>query len=145
MPLHRRRLLRAAAAASLIAATGGIGLLAQPKPRIIPIQAKKFSYEPSELTLKLNEPVIFQLTSADVVMGFSVPDFKTRGTIIPGQMTEVSDDPRQDRRVHVSVRRVLWIGTRKHGGNPACRRLTLPIGPANALEAARQLEEPPLV
>ena len=93
MLLHRRMLLRAAAAAGLVAASSRIAILAQPKPRIIPMLAKKFTYEPSELTLKLNEPVIFQLTSADVVMGFSVPDFRTRGTIIPGQMTEVAMTP----------------------------------------------------
>jgi cytochrome c oxidase subunit II len=93
MPLHRRRLLQAAAAAGLISATSRVAILAQPKPRIIPMRAQKFFYEPSELTLKLNEPVIFQLTSADVVMGFSVPDFKTRATIIPGQMIEVSMTP----------------------------------------------------
>ncbi len=93
MLLHRRTLLRAAAAVGLIAATGRIPILAQPKPRIIPMLAKKFTYEPSEVTLKLNEPVTFRLTSADVVMGFSVPDFKTRGTIIPGQTTEVSMTP----------------------------------------------------
>lgn len=93
MLLHRRRMLRATAAVGLILATSRFALLAQPKPRIIPIRAQKFSYEPAELTLKLNEPVIFQLTSADVVMGFSVPDFKTRATIIPGQMTEVSMTP----------------------------------------------------
>lgn len=93
MLLPRRTLLRAAAAVGLIAATGRIPILAQPKPRIIPMLAKKFTYEPSEVTLKLNEPVTFRLTSADVVMGFSVPDFKTRGTIIPGQTTEVSMTP----------------------------------------------------
>jgi cytochrome c oxidase subunit II len=93
MLLHRRTLLRAAAAVGLIAATSHIPIMAQPKPRIIPMRAKKFSYEPSEVTLKLNEPVTFQLTSADVVMGFSVPDFKARGTIIPGQMIEVSMTP----------------------------------------------------
>ena len=93
MLLNRRILLRAAAAASLVAAASRTAILAQPKPRIIPIRAQKFLYEPSKLTLKLNEPVIFQLTSADVVMGFSVPDFNTRGTIIPGQMTDVSMTP----------------------------------------------------
>ena len=93
MVLHRRTLLRAAGVLGLIAATGRIPILAQSKPRIIPMLAKKFTYEPAEVTLKLNEPVIFQLTSADVVMGFSVPDFKVRGTIIPGQMTEVAMTP----------------------------------------------------
>jgi len=90
---RRRMLLRASLAAGVAAAAGPIAILAQPKPRIIPIQARKFTYEPAELTLKLNEPVLFQLTSADVVMGFSMPDFKVRGTIIPGQVTEVAMTP----------------------------------------------------
>ena len=93
MKPRRRMLLRASLAAGVAAAAGPIAILAQPKPRIIPIQARKFTYEPAELTLKLNEPVVFQLTSADVVMGFSVPDFKVRGTIIPGQVTEVAMTP----------------------------------------------------
>ena len=93
MKPRRRMLLRASLAAGVAAAAGPIAILAQPKPRIIPIQARKFTYEPAELTLKLNEPVLFQLTSADVVMGFNVPDFKVRGTIIPGQVTEVPMTP----------------------------------------------------
>ena len=55
--------------------------------------ARKFTYEPAEVTLKLDEPVVFMLTSADVVMGFSVPDFGVRGTIIPGQTTRVPMTP----------------------------------------------------
>jgi cytochrome c oxidase subunit II len=93
MVLHRRMFLRAAAAAGLIAASGRIAVLAQTKPRVIKMLAKKFTYEPAMVTLKLNEPVVFQLTSADVVMGFSVPDFKVRGTVIPGQTTEVAMTP----------------------------------------------------
>ena len=93
MSLQRRALLQAVAAAGLIVATGRVLVLAQAKPRIIPITARKFEYEPAELTLKLNEPVLFQLKSADVVMGFSVPDFGVRGTIIPGQVTEVPMTP----------------------------------------------------
>lgn len=93
MLLRRRFFMRAAGIAGLLAVTGGAAVFAQPKPRIIAIRAQKFTYEPSTLVLKLNEPVIFQLTTADVVMGFSVPDFKTRGTIIPGQTTEVAMTP----------------------------------------------------
>jgi len=93
MLLQRRAILQAVAAAGLIAAAGRVLVLAQAKPRIIPITARKFEYEPAELTLKLNEPVLFQLKSADVVMGFSVPDFGVRGTIIPGQVTEVAMTP----------------------------------------------------
>ena len=90
---HRRMLLRSAAAFGLIAASGRVAIFAQPKPREIPMLARKFTYEPAEVTLKLNEPVVFRLTTADVVMGFSVPDFKVRGTIIPGQTTEVAMTP----------------------------------------------------
>jgi cytochrome c oxidase subunit II len=93
MKPQRRMLLSASIAVGVAAAAGPLAILAQPKPRIIPIQARKFTYEPAELTLKLNEPVVFQLTTADVVMGFSVPDFKVRGTIIPGQMIAVSMTP----------------------------------------------------
>jgi cytochrome c oxidase subunit II len=86
-------LLRSAAAFGVIAASGRVAIFAQPKPRVIAMLARKFTYEPAEVTLKLNEPVVFQLTTADVVMGFSVPDFKVRGTIIPGQTTEVAMTP----------------------------------------------------
>jgi cytochrome c oxidase subunit II len=93
MQLRRRALLQAAAAAGLLAATGRMLVMAQAKPRMIPITAKKFEYEPATLTLKLNQPVVFQLKTLDVVMGFSVPDFGVRGTIIPGQVTEVAMTP----------------------------------------------------
>jgi cytochrome c oxidase subunit II len=93
MRMQRRLLLRAGAAAALASMVGRVAVQAQPKPRIIPITAHKFTYEPAELTLKLNEPVLFRLTTLDVVMGFSVPDFGVRATIIPGQTTEVAMTP----------------------------------------------------
>jgi len=93
MQLHRRMLLRAAAAIGVVALGGRVAVQAQPKPRVIPIVARKFTYDPQQLTLKLNEPVIFRLTTLDVVMGFSVPDFGVRATIIPGQTTEVAMTP----------------------------------------------------
>ncbi len=95
MRMTRRLLLRASVAAGLLAASGRMAVLAQAQAtrRLIPIVSKKFVYEPAELTLKLNEPVVFQLTSLDVVMGFSVPDFGVRATIIPGQITELRMTP----------------------------------------------------
>jgi cytochrome c oxidase subunit II len=93
MQLHRRMLLRGAAAIGVLALGGRLAVQAQPKPRVVPIVARKFTYDPQEITLKLNEPVVFRLTTLDVVMGFSVPDFGVRGTIIPGQTTEVAMTP----------------------------------------------------
>lgn len=55
--------------------------------------ARKFTYEPAEITLKLNEPVVFRLTTADVAMGFSIPDFNERATIIPGQTVDLAMTP----------------------------------------------------
>ncbi len=72
---------------------GRVAVQAQPKARIIPVVARKFTYEPAEITLKVNEPVVFRLTTQDVVMGFSVPDFKVRATIIPGQTVELPMTP----------------------------------------------------
>jgi len=88
----RRLTLRAAAAAGLLGAAGMVAR-AQAQPRIIPITARKFTYEPDVVTVKQNEPVIFRLTSQDVVMGFSLPDFAVRGTVIPGQVTDVALTP----------------------------------------------------
>jgi len=93
MRMHRRLILRAGVAAALLVGAGGIAVRAQAKPRVIPIQARKFTYEPDVITLKVNEPVVFQLTTADVVMGFSVPDFAVRATIIPGQTVELPMTP----------------------------------------------------
>ena len=91
--MHRRTMLGIAAVMGTAVAGRTIVALAQAKPREIAIMARKFTYEPAEVTLKLDEPVVFMLTSADVVMGFSVPDFGVRGTIIPGQTTRVPMTP----------------------------------------------------
>ena len=93
MQTNRRMLLRAAATITLAGLGGALVAQAQPKPRIIPIVSKKFTYEPPQVTLKLNEQVIFKLTTLDVVMGFSVPDFGVRATIIPGQIVELPMTP----------------------------------------------------
>jgi len=89
MQLRRRRLLHSGVAITLLATAGRMGVQAQPKPRVIAVTARKFDYEPAELTLKVNEPVVIQLKTLDVVMGFSVPDFGVRATILPGQVAEV--------------------------------------------------------
>ena len=94
MQTQRRQLLRIVTALGLSAIGSGIALLhAQPAPRVINVSAHKFTYDPDVITLKVNEPVLFRLTTLDVVMGFSVPDFGVRGTILPGQTTEVAMTP----------------------------------------------------
>jgi cytochrome c oxidase subunit 2 len=93
MRTRRRFLAGFALAAGSLAAGWRVRLAAQPAPRVIAVVARKFTYDPDVITLKVDEPVLFRLTSDDVVMGFSVPDFGVRATILPGQVTELRLTP----------------------------------------------------
>jgi cytochrome c oxidase subunit II len=77
---------------------GGLGILgaralAQPAPLVVKVAAKKFDFTPSEIRLKKGVPVVFELTTTDTVMGFSIPDFKVRADIIPGKVTQLPFTP----------------------------------------------------
>ena len=60
-----------------------------PGEQVIKILARRFTFSPNQLTLKQGVPVILELSTADVVMGFSVPDFQTRADILPGKGARV--------------------------------------------------------
>jgi cytochrome c oxidase subunit 2 len=86
----RRRLL----AAGLAAAAGAVfgpGALAQEK--LIRVLARKFEFVPNDIELKKGEPVVLEFTSADVLMGFSLPDLKLRTDIPPGRVTHLRLTP----------------------------------------------------
>ena len=76
---------------ALLFGAGTIGLraAAQPEEQVIKILARKFTYSPNKLTLKKGVPVVLELTTADVLMGFYVPDFDIRADIVPEQVTRV--------------------------------------------------------
>jgi len=76
-------------ALGLGAGTIGLRAAAQPKEQVIKILARRFTYTPNKLTLKKGVPVVLELTTADVLMGFSVPDFDARADIIPGQVARL--------------------------------------------------------
>jgi cytochrome c oxidase subunit II len=88
MRILRRRILFALAGAAITGA-GTVAVRSQPKDKVIPIRARKFTYDPDELTLKLGEPVILELTSEDVTMGFNAPDFGVRSDVLPGRTSRV--------------------------------------------------------
>jgi len=71
------------------AATIGLRAAAQPEEQVIKILARRFTYTPNKLSLKRGVPVVLELTSADVLMGFNAPDFDVRADIIPGQTARV--------------------------------------------------------
>ena len=83
----------AAAVAALVGGSVCTYVAAQPRERVIRMQAKRFSYTPGELTLKKGEPVVLELTSADVLMGFNLPDFNVRADVVPDKVTRVSFTP----------------------------------------------------
>ena len=86
--MNRRALLRAGIAGTL-AAGGALAFAQGGKEKVIKITARRFTYLPNEVTLKKGVPVILEFTSADVVMGFSAPDFKVRADIVPGKPARV--------------------------------------------------------
>ena len=93
--MQRRKFLIGTA---LLSASAGCGLAFSQSEdkkmlKTISVVAKKFEYLPSEIRLKVGEPVILELISEDIVMGFNVPDLKTRADIIPGVKTRVSITP----------------------------------------------------
>jgi cytochrome c oxidase subunit II len=87
----RRKLLIAAATLAAGAATG-LAVHAQ-SPRVIKVVARKYVFLPGKIELKKGEAVILEFTSADVVMGFNLPDFKLRTDIIPGQVSKLPFTP----------------------------------------------------
>ncbi|HUL91644.1 MAG TPA: cupredoxin domain-containing protein [Burkholderiales bacterium] len=86
----RRRLLAAGLAAAA-AALFGARALAQEK--VIRVTARRFEFSPSDIELKKGEPVVLEFTTADVLMGFSLPDFKLRTDIPPGQVARLRFTP----------------------------------------------------
>ena len=74
-----------------IVAAGGyfVAQSAQPHERVIKVTARRFTYDPPEITVKKGEPVILEFRTADVFMGFNLPDFKTRADIVPGKTTRL--------------------------------------------------------
>jgi cytochrome c oxidase subunit 2 len=79
---------------STAAAGVGLGLvvlrgIAQSDARVVQVTAKKFTYTPDEVMLKKGEPVVLELKSLDVHMGFKCPDLKLRADIFPEQVTRI--------------------------------------------------------
>ena len=91
MRIDRRRFIEVAGFGALAIATAS---LAAPKPpRVVKIVAKRFVFTPAVVKLKKGEPVVFELTSQDVVMGMNIHDFNVRSDIIPGKTMKLAFTP----------------------------------------------------
>lgn len=63
--------------------------------RTIQIQAKKFEFEPSEITLKKDQPVKLELSSDDVEHSLVVPGLGIKGIMKKGETTDVMITPKE--------------------------------------------------
>ena len=63
--------------------------------QVIKITAKKFEYNPKEITLKRGVPVVLEFTSLDRLHGFNCPDLGVRADIKPGKAARVPLTPQK--------------------------------------------------
>ncbi|MGB6689844.1 MAG: cupredoxin domain-containing protein [Terracidiphilus sp.] len=67
----------------------------QDAPRRIEVIAKRFSYDPGEITLKKGEPVVLVIKSADVAHGLQVRELKIDVKVGAGETAEVQFTPQK--------------------------------------------------
>jgi len=74
-------------------------------PRTIQISAKRFEYTPSEIHLKVGEPVVLEFKTEDKKHGFKVPALGLVAVIKQGEVTRVPFTPTKTGRFefHCSV------------------------------------------
>ena len=66
---------------------------AAPRAKVIKLSSQRFEYAPAHFTVKKGQPVVLELTTKDVVMGFNLPEFSARADIVPGKLAQVSFVP----------------------------------------------------
>ncbi|MBB3259665.1 cytochrome c oxidase subunit 2 [Paraburkholderia bannensis] len=84
--LARRRWLALAAASVAMLSR----LDAQAAPRVIKVHARRFTFTPDHIALAPHESVVFEVTSQDTTMGFSIPQFGVRADVPPGAVVRVA-------------------------------------------------------
>lgn len=76
-------------AAMVVLGASTMYVAAAPSEAVIQVVAKRFDYTPNVIKLKKGVPVVLELTTKDVVMGFSAPDFKARTDIVPEKVARL--------------------------------------------------------
>jgi cytochrome c oxidase subunit II len=64
-------------------------------PKKVNVSVKRFAYEPSEITLKIGEPVVIELTSQDVAHGLKFKELNLNARIDKGKTAELAFTPSQ--------------------------------------------------
>lgn len=89
---QRRKVLAASTGIALCAVLGA-GLSARGEDKVIRVSARRFVFTPNEIALKKGEPVVIELVTEDVFMGFNVPELKVRSDIVPGKVMRLAVTP----------------------------------------------------
>ncbi len=79
----------------LIGGAFGVAAATAADEQVIKITAKRFEYNPKEITLKKGVPVVLEFTSLDRLHGFKSADVGIRADIKPGQVTRVPVTPQK--------------------------------------------------
>ena len=79
--------------AGSLAAMPAPSALAQGQPQRIEITAKRFDFTPNEITVKVGQPFIIVLKSADVAHGLRVRDLGIDMKVKAGQTSQVEFTP----------------------------------------------------
>ncbi len=95
--MRRASSVRLVAVLGIVTATVAVlangRLRAEPAVRVVPITARRFAFEPKEITLKRGETVKLELRSEDVRHGFFAKPLGIDEVIEPGRTTEVVVTP----------------------------------------------------
>jgi cytochrome c oxidase subunit 2 len=81
--------LRLAVPLALAAALAAAGAPRAAEPRVIEITARRFEFQPAQITIKQGEPVVLRVKSLDVTHGFYQKALGIDATIAPGKPTDV--------------------------------------------------------
>ena len=93
--MTRREMLQGTAAALAGVVAAAAFAVADAPPRIVRITAKKFVFEPREVTLKLGEPVLLELEALDREHGFDCSALGLRADLVPGRAVRLPLTPAQ--------------------------------------------------
>lgn len=64
-------------------------------PKTVNVSAKRFAFEPSQITLKKGEPIVLELTTEDVAHGVKFKELNLSARIDKGKTAELAFTPTQ--------------------------------------------------
>ena len=102
-----------------------LGTAVQPDGSVIVrVIAQQYSFVPSCIVVPAKTPVVFRVTSPDVVHGFLIMDTNVNSMVVPGIHRGSAHAIRQAKRSSDAVSRVLQCRSRGHVGTCQGRRST---------------------